>query len=59
MADNCLLYSRVCIDCGECDMCDIEEGKHCDDCGKCIENAGEYRTVDIVAFYKEKDKKER
>lgn len=56
MAEECVLYDRVCENCGECDQCDLEEGKRCDDCGKCIESLSEYRTVDIKKFYNNKDK---
>ena len=34
-AKRCVLYDRDCIDCGECDMCDLEPGKVCDNCGEC------------------------
>ncbi len=32
----CVLYDRECIGCGECEMCDIDPLKICDNCGKCI-----------------------
>ncbi len=34
---QCELYDRECIDCGECDICDLDANKICDNCGKCIE----------------------
>lgn len=34
---ECVLYERECIDCGECDICDLDPLKICDNCGKCIE----------------------
>ena len=57
MAEECVLYDRECIDCGECDMCDLIEGKHCDDCGKCIDSADEYRTIDAIKFLNERNNK--
>ena len=33
---RCVLYDRVCIECGECNMCDLDPTKVCDNCGKCI-----------------------
>ena len=44
---KCVLYDRDCIDCGECDMCDLDPTKVCDDCGKCIHSDAEYNTVVI------------
>ena len=34
---KCELYDRECINCGECDKCDLDPNKVCDNCGKCIE----------------------
>ena len=34
---KCVLYDRDCIDCGECDVCDLDPNKICDNCGKCAE----------------------
>lgn len=45
---ECLLYDRECINCGECDMCDIDPTKYCDNCGKCIESESEYRAIKIT-----------
>ena len=33
---ECVLYERDCINCGECDICDLDENKICDNCGKCL-----------------------
>ena len=32
--EECVLYDRKCIECGECDMCDLDPSKICDNCGK-------------------------
>ena len=33
---KCVLYERECIGCLECEICDSDEGKICDNCGKCL-----------------------
>ena len=33
----CVLYDRECIGCLECETCDLDPNKVCDNCGKCIE----------------------
>ena len=32
-----VLYERDCIGCLECETCDLDPNKVCDNCGKCIE----------------------
>ena len=34
---QCELYDRECIGCLECETCDLDPNKVCDNCGKCIE----------------------
>lgn len=34
---QCVLYERECIGCLECETCDLDPKKVCDNCGKCIE----------------------
>ena len=43
----CVLYDRECIGCGECDRCDIDPEKICDNCMKCVNGDAEYRGVTI------------
>ena len=45
----CVLYDRECIECGECNICDLDSSKVCDNCGKCIGLNGdlEYLAVKI------------
>jgi len=33
---RCVLYDRNCIECGECNLCDLDPSKVCDNCKKCI-----------------------
>ena len=42
---ECRLYPRGCIDCGECDICDLNEDKTCDNCMKCLDNDADYSGV--------------
>lgn len=37
LTKDCVLYERECIDCGECDICDLDDNKICDNCGKCLD----------------------
>lgn len=43
----CVMYDRDCINCGECEICDLDPNKKCDNCGKCIEDGADYSTVDV------------
>ena len=43
---ECVLYERDCINCGECDICDLDENKICDNCGKCLD-IKEFATIKI------------
>ncbi|MBR5614617.1 MAG: hypothetical protein IKW64_04870 [Clostridia bacterium] len=47
MAKNCVLYDRECINCGECDICDLDPKKVCDNCGKCIDSGNDYNIMDV------------
>ena len=33
---KCVLYERECIGCLECEICDLDKSKICDNCGKCL-----------------------
>jgi len=58
MKEQCELYDRECINCGECEICDIDPTKKCDDCGLCIDEVDEYRSVTIDDFIKQNVSKE-
>lgn len=34
---KCVLYDRDCIGCLECETCDLDPNKVCDNCGKCLD----------------------
>lgn len=44
---KCVLYDRECIGCGECNLCDLEPGKLCDNCMRCVENGSDYNEIVI------------
>ncbi len=43
---ECVLYDRECIGCMECEMCDLNPDKVCDNCGKCLD-VRDYVTIKI------------
>ena len=44
---RCVLYERECIGCGECDRCDLDPEKICDNCMKCVNGDAAYRAIAI------------
>lgn len=58
MKKECILYDRECINCGECDMCDLDPKKKCNNCGACIETEDDYSTVDVDLTFEEGDEPE-
>ncbi len=44
---KCVLYDRECIGCGECDRCDLNPEKICDNCMKCVQGESDYRAIMI------------
>lgn len=47
MHKMCVLYDRECIGCGECDRCDLDPQKICDNCMRCVKGDAEYMGVEI------------
>jgi len=43
----CVLHDRFCNNCGECNYCDLNPAKICDNCCECIEQKTDYRTLKI------------
>ena len=44
---ECILEDKICTNCGDCEICDLDENKKCDNCGKCIESSAESRAIEI------------
>lgn len=41
MAKSCIFeVDKLCINCGECNKCDLNSNKQCNNCGKCLELEG-------------------
>jgi len=45
---RCELYDeRYCNGCGECEICDLNPNKACDNCKKCIQTGADYLAIEI------------
>lgn len=47
---QCVLYDRECIGCLECQICDLDPNKFCDNCGRCLD-IKDYATIRIDKIY--------
>lgn len=49
MVKKCILdEDKFCNECGDCDFCDLNPFKKCDNCGRCLEDGDkEYRELKI------------
>ena len=45
--EPCVLEDRHCHQCGECDQCELDNNKTCDNCCQCIETGADYAEVKI------------
>jgi hypothetical protein len=54
----CVLYDRLCVDCGECDWCDLDPDKRCDNCKKCLGEPKDYRAIRIDGLLTDEEKLE-
>lgn len=52
---QCVLEDRECTNCGECDRCDLDPNKICDNCGICIASSDDERTILIDEIQTEKE----
>lgn len=59
MSEQCVLYDRECINCGECDNCDLDSSKHCDNCGKCLNLTEDYLTLGVTEFIKKSEEENK
>ena len=46
----CVLYDRECTACGECDVCDLNPDKKCDNCMRCVKGDADYLAIAIDAI---------
>ena len=56
---QCVLYDRECIGCGECDRCDLDPEKICDNCMKCVKGDAEYRGINMDGIMLEQENDSR
>lgn len=49
-SQRCELYDRECIGCMECEICDLDPTKICDNCGKCLD-VKEFASIKIDKVY--------
>ncbi len=48
MTKYCLLdETKICDDCGECNVCDLDPNKICDNCMKCLQTGADYNAIEI------------
>ncbi|WP_434512479.1 hypothetical protein [Desulfitobacterium sp. AusDCA] len=45
--EPCVLEDRLCTECGDCDRCELDPTKICDNCCKCIDSTADYRGIEI------------
>lgn len=51
--------SKVCDNCGDCDICELNTSKLCDNCGKCLNlSDSEMRSININTLFNTKAEKE-
>lgn len=55
MQNKCVLYNRNCINCGECEKCDLNADKICDNCMKCVIGNNDFISVNAVINEKNKN----
>lgn len=39
--------TKVCDDCGDCDICDLDPNKTCDNCERCLDTDEDYAKIKI------------
>lgn len=47
---RCVLEDKECTGCGECDRCDLDPNKICDNCMKCVKGDAAYRAIVVEDF---------
>lgn len=55
---KCVLEDKECIECGKCNMCDLDPTKVCDNCCKCIEVDSDYGEIVIDAVFEDTSSEE-
>lgn len=51
MAEYCVLdETKICDNCGECNVCDLDPNKICDNCMKCMGESFDFRAITIAGI---------
>lgn len=45
--EPCVLEDRLCTECGDCDRCELNPDKICDNCCQCIDSTADFRGIQI------------
>lgn len=49
---KCVLFDdKLCDECGECTVCDLDPNKQCDNCMKCIHTGADYNAIEIDEIF--------
>ena len=52
MEKYCVLQDgKLCDDCGQCNMCDLDPNKVCDNCMKCLNTGADYAAIEIDEIF--------
>ena len=52
MEKYCVLQEgKICDDCGQCNMCDLDPNKICDNCMQCLKTDADYRAIEIDEIF--------
>ncbi|MBR2699842.1 MAG: hypothetical protein IKE76_14745 [Clostridia bacterium] len=48
MTKYCVLdETKICDNCGKCNVCDLDPNKICDNCMKCLQTGADYNAIEI------------
>lgn len=42
-----LVDDKICDDCGQCNLCDLDPSKICDNCMKCLNTGADYNAIEV------------
>lgn len=49
---RCVLdEDQVCRECGDCESCDINPNKRCDNCMACIRSGADYNVIEVEEVF--------
>lgn len=54
LSKQCIMEDKLCIECGECDHCNLNPDKLCDNCCRCIDSA-DYQSIWVDDIILEED----